>query len=41
MTSLLASAYASNRGARNTASGQARRARAIGIAEWTPKRRAS
>ena len=36
MTSLLAAAYASKRGARNTASGQARRARAVGIAEWIP-----
>ena len=41
MTARLAASYASKRGATNTASGQARRARAIGIAEWTPKRRAS
>ena len=41
MTARLAARYASKRGARNTASGQARRARAIGIAEWMPKRRAS
>ncbi len=41
MTCALASEYASNRGERNTASGHARRARAIGIAEWMPNRRAS
>ena len=41
ITSRLASRYASNRGARNTPSGQARRARAIGIAECTPNARAS
>ena len=37
----LASRYVSNRGAMKTPSGQARRARAIGIADCTPNRRAS
>jgi len=36
ITSRLAAPYASNRGERNTPSGHARRARAIGIAENTP-----
>ena len=41
ITSLLTSLYRSMRGATNTASGQARRARVEGIAEWMPKALAS
>jgi hypothetical protein len=41
ITSRLFSVYSSNRGARKTPSGHARLARVMGVAENTPKRRAS
>ena len=41
ITVALASRYASGRGARNTPWGQSLRARAVGIAECTPNRRAA